>query len=84
MATPELGGLGPRDWTPAEDVEGFAQPNPPLPKLRPATISGIILLVISLVGLCLVGLLHPEFSAIMAVACLLVLAGSFYLLMFKK
>ena len=22
-ATPELGGFGPRDWTPAEDNEGF-------------------------------------------------------------
>lgn len=84
LATPELGGLGPRDWTPAEDAEGFTQPDPPLPHLRPSTVRGWILLVLSVTGLCLLGILRPAFSAVMACVCLLFLAWSFYLLMFKK
>ncbi|MST48790.1 hypothetical protein [Mobiluncus porci] len=83
-ATPELGGFGPRDWSPAEDTEGFIPPDPPLPRLRPATMWGWILLAIALGGFIVLGILRPAFSAVLAGGCLLVLAVSFYLLMFKK
>lgn len=83
-ATPELGGFGPRDWSPAEDTEGFVQPDPPLPRLHRSTIRGWVLFVIGITGLCLLGIFRPAYSSIMAILCLLVLAWSFYILMFKK
>ena len=84
LATPELGGVGPRDWSPAEDTEGFVQPDPPLPHLRPSTVRGWVLLVISLMGLCVLGFARPAFSAVIACVCLLILLWSLYLLIIKK
>lgn len=83
-ATPELGGFGPRDWSPAEDTEGFTPPDPPLPQLRTSLVWGWILLALALVGFIVLGILRPAYSPILAVACLAILAFSFYLLMFRK
>ena len=80
-ATPELGGFGPRDWTPAEDNEGFVAPNPPLPTLRTHTKVGWLLLVAAIVGFIILGITQPAYSAVAATICLLALAVGLGLLL---
>lgn len=82
-STPELGGFGPRDWTPAEDTEGFEEPDPPLPRLSKRSMWGWILLVAALLGLVILGLTRPWYSPFLAVLCLAVLGISFALLMLR-
>lgn len=79
--TPELGGLGPRDWSPAEDTSGFVAPDPPLPKLSRRKKLGWTLLVISLVGLLLLAVFHPAYSAALSVVSLVGFAASLLLLL---
>lgn len=83
-ATPELGGLGPRDWTPAEDTEGFVPPNPPLPSLPRRALIGWVLLVASIIGFIILGITQPSFAPALATLCLVALALSLGLLLPRR
>ncbi|STY88842.1 Uncharacterised protein [Mobiluncus holmesii] len=80
-ATPELGGFGPRDWTPVEDTEGFVAPNPPLPTLRTRTKVGWLLLAAAIIGFVVLGITQPIYSAAAATLCLIALAVGLGLLL---